>query len=207
MVKVKICGITNLEDALNAVEAGCDGLGFVFYRKSPRYISPGKAGSIIKNLPSSVMKIGVFVNAQEKTIKKIAEFCNLDLLQFHGNESPEFCARFKTCKIIKVFRIENKVDLEDIKRYKVFAYLFDTFSKSSIGGTGRKFNWKRLKSKLPVINKPIFLSGGLNRNNVLEAIRLVSPDWVDVSSSLEIKPGIKDRVKVKKFIETAKNGG
>lgn len=203
MIKVKICGITNPEDAFNSVKAGCDALGFVFYRGSPRHITPERASNIIKNLPSDVIKIGVFADAREKRIRRIARLCCLDMLQFHGKESPKFCARFKDYKIIKAFRIKDRIDLKDILRYKTFAYLFDTFLKSKLGGTGKKFNW-RLASGLYGIKKPVFLSGGLDEKNVKKAIKQIKPDWVDVSSSVEIKPGKKDHNKVKEFIKAAK---
>lgn len=203
MVKIKICGITNLEDALNSVNAGCDALGFVFYKQSPRYIKPEKAQSIIKQLPKDIIKVGVFVDAKEKAIKHIAKLCRLDILQFHGRESPDFLERFKGYKIIKAFRVKDKIDLAQIAKYKAFAYLFDTFVKSRAGGTGKQFNWELL-SKLGNIRKPIFLSGGLNAQNVKRAIKQVKPDWLDVSSSVEIKPGKKDAKKVKEFIKVAK---
>jgi phosphoribosylanthranilate isomerase len=204
MAKVKICGITNSEDALLSVKSGCDALGFVFYKKSPRYIPPEKAIQIIKNLPSKVIKIGVFVNSREKTIRRIARLCGLDVLQFHGSESPEFCHRFKDKKIIKAFRVKDGSSLKSILKYKVFAFLFDTFSRSRIGGTGKKFNWDLVR-QIDGITRPIFLSGGLNEKNVKSAIEAVHPDWVDASSSLESMPGRKDHNKVKKFISVAKN--
>ncbi|MFH0913213.1 MAG: phosphoribosylanthranilate isomerase [Candidatus Omnitrophota bacterium] len=204
MVKVKICGITNLEDAFNSIEAGYDALGFIFYKKSPRYITPQKASQIIRHLPSDILKIGVFVNAQEKTIRRTAELCNLDMLQFHGDESPEFCARFKGYKIIKAFRLKNRIDTANILNYRTFAYLFDTFVKAKVGGTGKKFNWALLRH-LGSFHKPVFLSGGLDAQNVLEAIEKVRPEWVDVSSSVEISPGKKDSKKVREFIKTVKN--
>jgi len=206
MVKVKICGITNLIDALASVEAGCDALGFVFYKGSPRYIMPQKASGIIKQLPKSLIKIGVFANAREKTIKRIAKMCNLDILQFHGDESWEFCARFEDYKVIKAFRLKDKMELSKIMQYKTFAYLFDTFVKSKFGGTGKKFNWNLL-AHLEDTRQPVFLSGGLNKNNVIEAIRYIQPDWVDVSSSVEARPGKKCPKKVKEFIRTVKNAG
>ena len=130
MVRVKICGITNLEDAIASVIAGCDALGFVFYKKSPRYITPEKAKKIIRLIPQDIRKVGVFVNAPGRNIKEIAKKCKLDLLQFHGDESPEFCNKFKPYKIIKAFRIKDKIDLENILSYKTFAYLFDAFNKT-----------------------------------------------------------------------------
>jgi phosphoribosylanthranilate isomerase len=203
MIKVKICGITNLEDAKASVDAGCDALGFVFYKKSPRYITPQEAGSIIKHIPVNIIKIGVFADAKERTIREIAKLCCLNMLQFHGNESPEFCDRFKGYKIIKAFRVKDRIDLRDISRYKTFAYLFDTFVKSKIGGTGKEFNWALMKHVCG-IKRPIFLSGGLNEKNVKEAIEKVRPHWIDVSSSVEIKPGKKDHQKIKKFIKAVK---
>ncbi|MFH0828211.1 MAG: phosphoribosylanthranilate isomerase [Candidatus Omnitrophota bacterium] len=204
MVKVKICGITNKEDALSAVDSGCDGLGFVFYKKSPRYISPEKAKEIISALPSGVIKIGVFVNSGEKFIKKIARECSLDMLQFHGRQTPEFCRRFGGYKVIKSFRIKDKINLGEVSRYRVCAYLFDTFSSASFGGTGEVFNWAVLAKDLAGINKPVFLAGGLNEKNVKAAVKQVKPEWVDASSRLEIKSGEKDHLKVKKFIANAK---
>ncbi|MCM8780116.1 MAG: phosphoribosylanthranilate isomerase [Candidatus Omnitrophica bacterium] len=202
-VKVKICGITNLEDAQASVDAGCDALGFVFYKKSPRYIAPERAKKIIRGLPQRIIKIGVFVNEKEKFIKRIAKACCLDMLQFHGNESAEFCSRFKVYKIIKAFRVKNKIELNKIKKYRVFAYLFDTFVKSKIGGTGKTFDWKLL-GRLDTLNKTIFLSGGLTAKNVKAAIKAVRPDWVDASSSLEKSPGKKEHKKVRTFIKAIK---
>jgi phosphoribosylanthranilate isomerase len=203
MVKIKICGITNLEDAEVAIESGCDALGFVFYKKSPRYITPQQAKDIIKQLPKRGIKVGVFVNSREETIKNIAKFCGLDILQFHGNESPKFCNKFKGYKIIKVFRIKDKIDLRRILKYKTFAYLFDTFVESQPGGTGRRFNWHLLRLSSG-IKQPLFLSGGLNKSNVKRAIEIAQPDWVDVSSYVEIRPGRKNHKKIREFIKAAK---
>ncbi len=203
MVKVKICGITNPEDALGAVDAGCDALGFIFYRKSLRYITPQKASRIIKVLPKSIIKIGVFVNARESTIRKIARLCRLNMLQFHGDESAEFCARFKGYKIIKAFKVKNKISLDEILSYKSFAYLFDTFSAAKMGGTGKRFNWELIRH-LKGIRRPVFLSGGLNERNVRQAVKEVRPDWIDACSSLECAPGEKDHAKVRKFVRIVK---
>jgi len=203
MVKVKICGITNLKDAQEAVKAGCDALGFVFYQKSPRYISPEDAGEIIRKLPGNILRVGVFVNARENFIKTVAKSCALNLLQLHGDESPEFCARFKKYRLIKAFRIRKKLVPKDILKYRTEAYLFDGFSSNSYGGTGKKFSWALLK-KLGPIRQEFFLSGGLNLKNVRLALREVNPSWVDVSSSLEISPGKKDPLKVINFIKVVK---
>jgi phosphoribosylanthranilate isomerase len=203
MVNVKICGITNLEDALQALDAGADALGFVFYKKSPRYIAPEDAGDIIKRLPKGVIKIGVFVNAREKSIKRIVGICGLNILQFHGNESPKFCSRFKGYKIIKALRIKGALDKSKILKYKPYAYLFDTWVSNKAGGTGERFNWSLLKN-FSKIGRRIFLSGGLNAANVGQAINIACPEWVDISSGVEVIPGKKDARKLKKFIQAAK---
>jgi len=203
MVRIKICGITNLEDALSSIRSGCDALGFVFYKRSPRYLVPEKARQIIGKLPERVIKIGVFVNARKKTIRRIARLCRLDMLQLHGDESVSFCRGFSEYKLIKAFRVKGRIDLRDILSYNSYAYLFDSFAVSKFGGTGRKFDW-RLMRDLKRINRPLFLSGGLNEKNVKRAIKAFKPDWVDASSSLEAAPGRKDREKVRKFIRAAK---
>ena len=203
MVKVKICGITNLEDALYAVRLRADALGFIFYKRSPRYIQPEKAKVIIKQLPKFVKKVGVFVNARESTVRRIACNLKLDMLQFHGNESESFCCRFKHFKVIKAFRVKGKISLTHLSKYDVWAYLFDTFVRNKFGGTGKKFNWKLLNC-LRYSKKTIFLSGGLNPQNVKRALKGFPASWVDASSSLEKYPGKKDPDKIKRFIVNAK---
>ncbi|MFH1578419.1 MAG: phosphoribosylanthranilate isomerase [Candidatus Omnitrophota bacterium] len=203
MVKVKICGITNLEDALYAVGQGADALGFIFYKKSPRYISPNKAKIIIKQLPNFVKKAGVFVNAREATVIRIAQDLKLDMLQFHGDESNDFCLRFRDFKVIKAFRIKKGIKLADLFKYDVWAYLLDSFIKGKFGGTGKSFNWQLL-SCLRGSRRPLFLSGGLGPDNVKKALSKFPGDWVDASSSLEKYPGKKDLNKIKRFIKNAK---
>ena len=200
MVKVKICGITNLEDALGSLFCGADALGFVFYKKSPRYIYPSKAANILRILPKNIKRVGVFVDEKVSSVKKVAKLCGLDMLQFHGKESPEYCKKFKGYKVIKAFRINKKEDLEGINKYKTFAYLFDSFSKTKPGGTGNKFNWKML-AKATTIKPIVFVSGGLTALNVRKAVKLLKPGWIDVSSSLESKPGKKDFNKIRKFMQ------
>ena len=203
MVKIKVCGITNLRDALAAIECGCDALGFVFYKKSPRYITPEKARLIIKKLPGRIVKIGVFVNSPKEELERIAKRCGLDMLQLHGDESADTCASIKGCRIIKAFRLKKAPAAKDINKYRTYAYLFDTYSSGKFGGTGKSFDWKLLKN-LRKIKKPVFLAGGLTAGNVAEAIREVSPEWVDISSALESRPGKKSRAKIKKFITAVK---
>jgi phosphoribosylanthranilate isomerase len=203
MVKVKICGITNLEDALASFFAGADALGFVFYKKSPRSISVIRAQNISKILPKNILRVGVFVNENPAKEKKIAQACHLDMLQFHGQESPAYCRKFKGYRIIKAFRIATQEDLDNLSAYKTFAYLFDNFSDEQLGGTGKKFNWKILAQSARI--KPImFVSGGLTAGNAGLAVKLLKPDWVDVSSSLESKPGKKDHQKIQRFIQALK---
>jgi len=204
MVKVKICGITNLEDALYSFFSGAHGLGFVFYKKSPRYIRPDKAANISAILPRKIKRIGVFVNEKVPCVKKIAKLCGLDMLQFHGQESPQYCKKFKDYRVIKAFRIAKPEDLKGVAKYETFAYLFDSFSKTSPGGTGKKFNWNILARAARM--KPIvFLSGGLSVGNIKKAVKLLKPAWVDVSSSLELRPGKKNHKKIQKFIQIVRS--
>jgi len=204
LVRIKICGITNLEDALAGFFAGADALGFVFYKKSPRYIDPRQAANLARILPKKIKRVGVFVDEKVSRVRRIARLCGLDMLQFHGQESPEYCKKFKTDKVIKVFRINKKEDLEGVSKYKTFAYLFDSFSKTKLGGTGKKFNWKILAQTARM--KPVvFVSGGLTAGNIKQAVKLLKPDWVDVSSSLELKPGKKDHKKIQKFVQAARS--
>jgi len=205
MVKVKICGITNLQDGLSAVGSGCDALGFVFFRESKRYVSEAKARRIIAKLPAKIIKVGVFVNAREDRIRRIARSCRLDMLQFHGKETPQFCARFKGYKVIKALGVRGKIDFAAAARYKTSACLFDNVSGSAMGGTGRKFNWRLLSGCRRLIKRPLFLSGGLSSGNVRQAINIVRPEWVDVSSAVESAPGRKDPAKVRKFIRMVKS--
>ena len=203
MTKVKICGITNLEDALASLFSGAHAIGFVFYKESPRYISPLKASNISRILPKKIIRVGVFVDEDIKTVKKIARLCNLDMLQLHGQETAGYCRKFKGYKIIKAFALKEKLDLAKISEYKGCACLFDTFSKNRPGGTGEKFNWNLLRN-LDKIKAPVFLSGGLTVGNVRKAVKLLKPDWVDASSGLELKPGKKDHKKIKEFIQASR---
>ncbi len=203
MVKIKICGITKLEDALAAQKLKVDMLGFVFYKKSPRFITVSRAKEIISKLNKLILKTGVFVNAGESYVCRIAKSCSLNILQFHGDETAEFCGKFPGYKIIKSFRVKNKVSLSKTNAFsKVDYFLFDAFKLGKAGGTGSVFNWKLLKGAK--ISKPFFLSGGLNSDNVVSAIRRVHPDWVDVSSGVEEYPGKKNQRLLKEFVEEAK---
>jgi len=202
MTKVKICGITNFKDAVKSLDCGADALGFIFYEKSKRYIKPSDAGKIIKELPPFVTKVAVFVDSSYRQINKIINELSINLIQLHGNEAPEFCAKFRH-PVIKALRIKDSIDKQEVDSFPTQAILFDTHSESEYGGTGISFNWKLLK-KLK-IDKKIILSGGLNPDNIDEAIRTVKPYAVDVSSGVEKSYGIKDHQKIKKFIEAVEN--
>ena len=202
MIRVKVCGITNKDDALYAADSGADALGFIFYKKSPRYISPEKAARIIESLPPYVDAVGVFVNESGDTVHSIAKICTLGVIQLHGDEAPDFCRQFDV-RVIKAFRMDENFHPELLKPYKVAGYLLDTAIKGSFGGTGKTFNWQMA---IPVKEiGHVILSGGLSPDNIVEALSVVRPPAVDVSSGVESSPGRKDRGKVKSFIQLAKN--
>jgi len=203
MVKVKICGITNLEDALAAVDYGADALGFVFYKGSPRYISPSDAREIIMQLPPFITTVGVFVDEPTEEIERIMRHASLDIAQLHGHEPPEACVL--TRRVIKAIRVKELSDLEPLKRYRVSAFLLDTYTPESLGGTGQIFNWD-----IAVAAKQfgkVILAGGLNPENIEKAIRWVRPYAVDVSSGIEEDKGKKDLRRMRLFIERAKSLG
>ncbi len=196
MTRVKICGITNEKDALLAASLGAWALGFIFYKKSPRYVTPDQAKKIIFHLPPFIVPVGVFVNEKGNIVDDIAELCGINTFQFHGNEPPDYCHRFSRFRIIKAFRVNEDFDFNQISKYRVSAYLFDTFQEGVYGGSGKTFNWEILKNKK--IERPFILSGGLNPENVGEAA-LLSPYAVDVSSGVEASPGKKDPSLLKDF--------
>jgi len=199
MVKIKICGMTNLEDAQSAVDFGADAIGFIF-AESPRRVEPEKAKSVIKSLKGSVLKVGVFVNERIENIKRIAEACELDAIQLHGDETPDFCSKLSKWEVIKALRVKDEESLSVISDYRdVFAWLLDTYSEQAYGGTGKTFDWD-LAVKAKDLGKPIILSGGLNIHNIEEALRVVRPYGVDISSSIEQKPGKKDIDLMRKII-------
>ena len=202
-VKVKICGVTNFDDALAAVDAGADALGFMFYEPSPRNVPVKVAADIIRQLPPFVAKVGVFVNAVEESVRRAIDECGIDTLQFHGDETPEFCRRFLPLKIYKAFRVENLESLAALPGYWTDAWLLDSFVDGKPGGTGAKFNWD-LAVESKKLGRPIILAGGLTPENVADAVRKVQPFAVDVSSGVESSPGKKDHSKVRRFIAAAK---
>src|SRR3990172_912130 len=202
MIKIKICGITNPEDAMLAVDYGADALGFIFYPPSRRYIEPEKAREIIAKLPPFVFRIGVFVDEQPEKIQEAVNSCRLDGIQLHGSESPDFCRLFRR-RVIKSFKPENESSVKEIGSYQVDAFLLDSYHPELMGGTGTTFDWE-LAVAAKMFGPPVILSGGLTPDNVAEAIRLVQPNAVDVASGVELFQGKKDPEKMKNFIEQAR---
>jgi len=198
VTEIKICGITNLDDALAACEAGADALGFIFYLRSPRCVSPRRARDIIAVLPSTVAKVGVFVNDDPERIEEIAEFCSLDLLQLHGDETPEFCRRFPASMVIKALSPRTAADLEEAADYPVRTILVDAFAPGLYGGTGKTSNWDLARAIGESF--PLILSGGLNSGNIQGAIASVSPHAVDINSGVEASLWRKDHDKVREII-------
>jgi phosphoribosylanthranilate isomerase len=202
MTKVKICGITNLEDALLSAKFGADALGFNFYPKSARYISPEKAREIIERLPEEVLKVGVFVNESLEKICETATVAKLNAIQLHGEETPEFARDLKAktnLEIIKAFRVSPEFKPDDVLQYEVDAILLDAYSPKEHGGTGETFDWEIAK-KVREIFPEMYLAGGLSVENVKKSILEVKPSTVDACSSLEEVKGIKSQAKVKNFI-------
>ena len=202
MVIVKICGITNRDDALCAADCGADALGFIFYEKSPRYVAPEKAGEMIADLPPFVTPVGVFVNASDVHIDAVVKLASLRAIQLHGDEPPEACLGHSV-PVIRVLRVGPDFDAETLRSYLVDTFLLDTAKTGSYGGTGETFDWSQAK-KAKSFGR-IILSGGLNPDNVAEAIGEVAPYAVDTGSGVEAEPGKKDHAKVRKFLEIAKH--
>ena len=196
--QVKICGVTNMADALAAAEAGADMIGLNFYEKSPRYLSLATAAEISRALPPFVLRVGVFVNPEESQVVEAIAACGLNLLQFHGDEDSDFCTQFGLMSV-KALRVRDAESLAALEHFHTDAFLLDAYSKSGLGGTGEKFNWD-LAVAAQKCGKPIFLAGGLTPENVADAVKKVNPFAVDVSSGVESAPGKKDAAKVRAFI-------
>ena len=202
MTKVKICGITNLEDALLSAKFGADALGFNFYPKSPRCISPEEAAGIIAEMPEKILNVGVFVNEDLKQIVEISEIAGLDAIQLHGDETPEFVRELKDktgLEIIKAFRVGEEFRPEDVLDYETDAILLDAFSKDGFGGTGETFDWDII-SKVREFCSTIYLAGGLNPENIQSATLYRNVYAVDVCSGVEQEPRKKDKIKLINFL-------
>ncbi len=202
IVKVKICGITNYKDAAAAVDMGADLLGFNFYPKSPRYIAPAKAVEIINKLPAFIDLAGIFVNESIEKIHETKNFCQLDWIQLHGDESPEFCRQFlsHSVKIMKTIQVKDQKDIERAESFFTDAILLDAFDPEKYGGTGLTFDWNIVGH----IGKRIFLSGGINPDNAAAAVEL-GVYGIDVCSGVEAEPGKKDHKKMKKLFENIRH--
>lgn len=201
--RVKICGITSVTDALNAANAGADALGFVFYAKSPRYVTPEQAAEICRALPPFVTSVGLFMNADAEQVRATLDIVSLDLLQFHGSETPEFCRRFGR-PYIKALGIQGLVDFaEQADLYPdALGILVDSHALGKAGGTGQTFDWKLLPKNY---SKPIILAGGLNPENIAEAVRETSVYALDLSSGVESSPGIKSKAKIDALMREVKH--
>lgn len=205
MTRVKICGITNLDDALRSAALGADELGFNFYPKSLRYIEADRSAAIACRLPANIVKVGVFVNESLEQILRTAETVSLDAIQLHGDESAEFIAAVKERSdafVIKAFRVSRRFDKETIIETSADAILLDAYSKSEYGGTGETFDWEiaaSMSRNVPIL----YLAGGLSEHNVASAIATVDPYCVDACSALESKPGVKDEQKLRSFLQNA----
>lgn len=205
MVKIKICGITSAEDAALAVTAGADAVGFVFYRNSPRFIEPAAVRAIVAGLPPFVLPVGVFVNEDAAAVRQLMDECGLALAQLHGDETASYCQNLGR-PALKALRLRDRGTFlalaEFQRRTNVRGFLIDTFSDQAYGGTGQTVDW--ILAAEAARSAPIILAGGLTPANVSDAIQRVRPYGVDVSSGVEARPGKKDPVKVKAFIDAAR---
>jgi phosphoribosylanthranilate isomerase len=205
MTEIKICGITNLDDASFAAECGADALGFNFFSKSPRYVAPERAKEIIERIPERITKVGVFVNHDALEVKKIVGFCGLDLVQLHGDESSEYCRQFPRSLLIKAFSPRREADLRKLRTYPVRAILVDAYDSLRYGGTGKRSDWEiAVKVKKTHL---LIIAGGLRADDIREAIEIVSPHAVDINSGVESSPGRKDPEKVRKIVEIVRRTG
>ena len=200
MTLVKICGVTNLEDALACVEAGADMLGFNFYPRSPRYVAPDDARRITERLPASVVSVGVFVNEESAgRVEELAARAGVAVVQLHGDESPEYCGALGERLVIKALRVAPDFAPESAAGYPAQAVLLDAYSKDCYGGTGDVFDWAAARAVRSLVSQ-LFLAGGLGTDNVADAVRAVGPYAVDACSLLERAPGLKDAARVRAFV-------
>ncbi len=206
MVRVKICGITNVADALAAIDAGANLLGFNFYAKSPRHISETEAATIRPQLPKKVGAVGIFVNAPSAEVLALRKSLKLDAVQLHGDESPELVGEIaSTARVFKAFRVEPEFRLETLDEYpEAFAFLFDAAHTGQYGGTGHATDWD--VARRAALSRRIILAGGLKVENVAAAVRIVRPYAVDVASGVELRPGKKDHGRLREFIQEVRRG-
>lgn len=202
ITKVKICGITNYEDAVAALDLGADMLGFNFYARSPRYVKPQDAAAIIRKLPAFIDVSGVFVNSSLEEIREIAALCQLDWVQLHGDENTEFCRwlAYDSAKTMKALRVKDAGDLEKVDTFSTDAILLDAFDPQKYGGTGLTFDWNIIGH----IGKRIFLAGGINPQNAVKAVEL-GVYGIDVCSGVEARPGKKDPKKLKALFDNIRH--
>jgi len=204
MTSIKICGITNLEDAVAAIAMGVDALGFNFYKPSPRYVTPQSAREIIEQLPQSVLKVGVFVNESPDHVRSIADDAGITAVQLHGDESPDYCRKLADQYVIKALAVGHNFDTQIIVRYPVNAIMLDTKHNTLRGGTGRAFDWSIAQQVSKIVPK-LYLAGGLSPENVTGAIETVRPYAVDACSSLEDSPGKKNHDRMRAFVAAVRS--
>jgi phosphoribosylanthranilate isomerase len=203
MTEIKICGITRVDDALCAAGSGADAIGFIFHPSSPRYISPERAKQIVAALPRGIVTVGIFVNREAEDVARTAADCGLDLIQLHGDESPEYCRRFPPERIIKAVFPRSPEDFRALAAYAVRSFLADAQDADRYGGTGKRADWE-LAARLAK-ERPFILAGGLSIDNIGEALAAVAPAAVDINSGIERSPGIKDHDRMKRIIGLIRN--
>ncbi|MDP3149712.1 MAG: phosphoribosylanthranilate isomerase [Ignavibacteria bacterium] len=196
-MKIKICGVTNIEDALLAEQLGADAIGFIFYKPSKRYVSPETAKAITQKLSAFIPRVGVFVDESEEEINRISSAAKINIIQLHGSEKPEMISKL-ALPVIKSFRINETFDFSMLEEYPSATFLLDTFSQNEFGGTGKTFDWNVIPYS---IRERVIIAGGVSEKNVEEIYRTIKPYAVDVSSSLEESPGKKDHNKMKSFFQ------
>lgn len=201
MIKVKICGIQTLDAAVEADKNGADFIGFIFYRKSPRYIDPFKAAEIAKSV--SCKKVGVFVDEEPLTVNGISRLVNLDYIQLHGNEDAKYISKIHRTPIIKAFPYKEDFDVREVNKFPCEIVLLDSFVKGRMGGTGKTFDWHKASTEIRKLTKPVLIAGGISTQNILEVIDIFHPFGVDLSGSLEIN-GVKSVNKIREFLQRVK---
>ncbi len=201
-IKIKICGLTRKEDllALNGLEINF--AGFIFVPGTPRYLNPDRAEKLIRLVPEDIKRVGVFLDERPGTVRRLAAACGLDLLQFHGSEPPDYCGQFGL-PYFKTVRVISEIEIDRLQAYRPRAFLLDTFAAGQAGGTGQTFDWS-LARQAAAADLKFLLAGGLNPENVREAIEATAPWGIDVSSGVESAPGIKDPAKLRSFVRKAR---